>query len=320
MSMRKITQSYCTTAIKGGFTLVETRILVALVAQAQPVIARHKAEQNVGSLIDPRDASQTFTFNLADIAPNGHHYEDVLQALRALQTKSVEWYNSVTSEWCCSTIVYNVSCTRNTGRVKVHCAEWVLQMLLDFTKGFTRYDLDAIFTLKSAYSMRFYMLSCSLSKPLTYSVDFLREWLGLQEVYGQTRDFIKRVVEPARAELETKKLNGFRYDLQRQGNKISGLTMYPIRRQLETADSITAKAPVSTWCPAPLRDFLVRSCLMTATEIASNKRTLFKFSQVPEWPTKLQKIVERQRKKGAPKAYIIGAMRAVIREEAKPKP
>jgi plasmid replication initiation protein len=49
----------------------------------------------------------------------------------------------------------------------------VWDVLLNFTKGFSRYDLEIAFKLESTYSMRFYELLAGQKDPIAYSIENL---------------------------------------------------------------------------------------------------------------------------------------------------
>jgi plasmid replication initiation protein len=51
----------------------------------------------------------------------------------------------------------------------------VWDVLLNFTKGFSRYDLEIAFKLESTYSMRFYELLAGQKEPIAYSIENLRK-------------------------------------------------------------------------------------------------------------------------------------------------
>ncbi|MCZ2609843.1 replication initiation protein, partial [Bacteroides fragilis] len=55
---------------------------------------------------------------------------------------------------------------KNSGSVKFYVFDNIWRCLLDFTKGFKKYELITAMKFKSAYAMRFYELMSGQTKPL----------------------------------------------------------------------------------------------------------------------------------------------------------
>ena len=106
-----------------------------------------------------------------------------------------------------------------------------LKLPLDFSRGFSRYDLEIAFSLESAYSMRFYEMLAGQEDPITYSIDALRKQFCLEDKYAMTKDFIRRVVEPAMKELDSKSPISFTYTPLKEGRKIAKLMFFPVRHE-----------------------------------------------------------------------------------------
>lgn len=123
--------------------------------------------------------------------------------------------------------------------VEVNRETW--RAILDFSKGFRKYDLEMGLKLKRSTSLRLYRLLSNQTKPITYSIDSLRSMWNLQDKYPDTYDFIKRTIEPAKQELDEKAPWSFDYvrnysdsapeNMGRKGRKtVTSVTFIPIRR------------------------------------------------------------------------------------------
>lgn len=113
--------------------------------------------------------------------------------------------------------------------------------VLDFSKGFRKFDLNAALMLSKSCSARMFRLVSNQKNPLTFSIDTLKKMWGLEDKYPKTSDFIKRTIVEAKAELDTKAPWTFEYVLNynaedeankgRRGKKaITSVTFFPVRR------------------------------------------------------------------------------------------
>lgn len=103
------------------------------------------------------------------------------------------------------------------GSITVEISSEIWNELLDFTRGFRKFELNIALSLTSKYSLRIYKLISGQTEPLTYSVKELKEMLGLstketvkidgkkiqiiKEKYKDINVFTRKVIEPARLEL-----------------------------------------------------------------------------------------------------------------------
>lgn len=113
--------------------------------------------------------------------------------------------------------------------------------ILDFSRGFRKYDLEMALRLKRTTSLRLYRLLSNQTRPITYSIEALRKMWSMQDKYPDTHDFIKRTVEPAKAELDEKAPWSFDFvknytesaaeNMGRRGRKtVTSITFFPVRR------------------------------------------------------------------------------------------
>ena len=85
--------------------------------------------------------------------------------------------------------------------------------------------------------MRFYELMACQKEPITYSIDALRRIFKLEDKYAFTKDFIKRVVESSKIELDQKSPVSFTYAPVKDGKRITQLIFFPVRfNALDSSD------------------------------------------------------------------------------------
>lgn len=117
--------------------------------------------------------------------------------------------------------------------LKVNQKTW--ESILDFTKGFRKYDLEAASSLKKPCSMRLFRLLSNQEYPITYTIDQLREMWEMKDKYPDTNSFIKRTIDSAKKELDECAPWSFTYKKNlapspEGGRKtISSITFTPVR-------------------------------------------------------------------------------------------
>ena len=127
------------------------------------------------------------------------------------------------------------------GVAVVNVNETTWKAVLDFSKGFRKFDLNAAMTLSKSCSSRMFRLISNQSGPITYSIDALRKMWGMENLYPDTSDFIRRTIEPAKQELDRKAPWSFTYvknhsltaeeNVGRRGKKsITSVTFFPVRK------------------------------------------------------------------------------------------
>lgn len=90
------------------------------------------------------------------------------------------------------------------GMLTVEVRNELWQVFMDFRKGFRRYELQAALQLKSTYSLRLYKLVSEQRDidHLDFQLDELKKMLGVGDKYKLPKDFLARVIEPAKKELD----------------------------------------------------------------------------------------------------------------------
>lgn len=314
-----VVQSYLTTIMHGDFSLYEVRIFLRIVEQANHIIKK----ETLSSMLGKSFCADGINCNLAVpirsvLQDNSQHYDEVKKALSNMLDKKVEYYDTNVREWRKATLINNIRVADGSGMIKFVVPKWLLELILNFVKyNFSEYDLQAALSLPTAYAVRLYWLTCSMTKPVPYSIDFLKDMLGVSDRYKMTKDFIKRCIEPPRKILEDRKLNGFTFEKQFTGNKCTSLLFKPVKRQIESPDALTARAALGAWCDPALRQYLTTQANMRVSELSSHKNELYNFGKLQGWQDKIVRIVNRARKGRKSKGYIFSAIRKEV-ESANP--
>ena len=288
-------------------------------------------------VIDLFDGDKEFAMYISDIldtcgdGESGNHYERVKEAFRKLQTKLIEFEDD--DVYISVPFLYRLKIQKRTGVAEFRVTKEFWSAILNFTKGFRKYELITAMKLKSPYSMRFYELISRQTTPLKYSVEQIREMFALENKYKQPASIRKRIIEPAKEELD--KSAPYSFELKEirlnEGKKTSPITHFMfipyridenqdkelqrIERQSKlTARNLFADSNIYTILRYNL-DFDVRAMTVNKKTIAEGKEV------IPDFIGFLTSLVDSKKRKESsnPIGYVIGAIKRKINDIAEGK-
>lgn len=311
-----VVQSYLTTIMKGDFSLYEIRIFVKIVELANQMLDSKKYSKLIGKAFCADGINCNLEVPIKEIMTDGNHdYKQVKEALNRMKLKSVELMDGATKTWYSATLLGNIRIREGEGTVKFVVPKWLLEYIVDFMySNYTSYELKTALTLPSAYAVRLYWLTNSMKEPVKYSVQLLKEILGCSNKYKETKDFIKRCIEPSRKIFEERHINGFSWRKVMKGNKCTSIEFTPVKRQEKTTNQLVAMAGVSAWCEPVLKQYLIQKFGFRVKELAGHKDLLFKFSHLQTWQDDITRIARNQEKKRAGKGYVVNAIKNCVAE------
>ena len=228
---REVVQSYIATTAMYDFNVYEKRVLYNLVKLAQSQIEGVRLAENLYRIDHAYKELMRIELPISDflIGSDDKHHSRIKEALQSLHRKTFTYRDA--EVWECFSIIANPKIELRSSKVSFYVNTKVWDVLLDFSRGFSRYNLEVAFSLESPYSMRFYEMLSSQDQPITYSIEALRKEFMLEEKYPQTKDFIRRVVESARSELDEKSPVTFTYRPLKDGRKFSRIIFFPVRQK-----------------------------------------------------------------------------------------
>lgn len=307
-------QSFVYSCARSKLTVYEQRIMMRIAQHAQSIVKGMKIKDNLFPWQHDFD-NVFFSIKAKDILDRGsQHYEYVYSAVRSLQKRQVEFLSSDGSTWFCTPILYNAKLVKGSGTVQFFVSRTVFDVILDFSKGYRKYDLEAALSISSPFAARMYVLMNGTKRPLTFTVAALKKMFGVSEKYDQTADFIKKVIKPAQKYLDDAGMNSFTFSRVKTGNKVTALTFFAVVRVDESKKSQMAKTAVSFVMPKELMILLIQWAGFTIKELGAHKQLLEDFSKLPGCYQIIQEIVSRAKNRGKEKGYIIAAMRGEIKE------
>ena len=209
--------------------------------------------------------------------------------------------------------------------VNVNKSTW--EAILDFSKGFRRYDLQVAMQFSRSCSLRVFKLISNQKYPLTFTIQELREQWGLTEKYKSTKDFIKYTIESAKEELDRSSPWTFDYNpiyslkadenRGRVGRKsITAITFFPkhVARYDSTTNVVNQISPSSVLGRAII-DRLVKSLGFSMAEIKANLVLFDTASKAFDLEGFLIQIGPKANRAANPQGYVINAIKIHLKEK-----
>lgn len=337
-------QSYILTTAKYDFSIYEKRVLYKLVEIAQsqtkgldfPKDCRKidhdlfdfiTIEIPYSSLLSPEERKEG---DMDEKVRNTHH-SYVRAALRALQTKIVEYEDKMT--WESLSIIANPKYKKYSDKVSFIIDPRIWDVILNFSKGFRAIELKYTLWFSSVYTMRFYEL-LSRQTTLEHTFEELKEWFGLKDKYqGKDgfKDFMRRVIDPAQQELKDKAPFYFEYaPIKQKGSRKRNAFKFHVVHKPELQEQIDhteAKMQVSVrnFISREEKMYLMENFGFTEDGLSANN-DLFKeyvkwFDLLGDVAIIKAKMSELERKGstiGSPQGYLINSLKKKLEKVFKP--
>ncbi len=303
----EMTQSVIFSLCRVKLSKYEQRILSKIVEYTQ-ISLRGEAPRLVKKQVQHKDPNCRVRIPVKFILDEeSDHYNHVYEAVRSLMARRLEYRDPEQKKWFATPMVYNATC--GGGVLDFYVSQKLCEVILDFRAGWKGYDLGVALSLGSPAAVRFYVLMSRQNSPLTFTIEELKEMFGVSDKYKQTADFIKKVIEPARVQLEEAKVIGFTFVRNYEGQKVISLTFFP----LAPSDQVKAIGSAETASTIQkIRLYMATYIGFTNREILVLSKIIQTFAHVPDACNQLQHIEHISHRKKDPKAYIVGAMKKEI--------
>lgn len=202
---------------------------------------------------------------------------------------------------------------------------------LNFSKGYRRFELNKALALPTTYSVQFYMLMSGSEKPISFTIEQFKEWLGIApEAYkrkdGKDRiDHLEeRVIKPAQKALDESCPYTFTYSKIKQNplnkrSRVTGFTFtakYQPQFRDEALESkvLQAKVSASFAIRPEIYNYLRQQCGFSASDLNNTKEIWLQAQDVFEDPLleiAMLKAKAREAKK-TPQAFIVAYIKGKI--------
>ena len=201
LSSKHVVQSALLTKAFYDFNVYEMRILYRIIELIQKDIENQSVKQGVQILPNfYADFDIRMSFNHF-VVKSDNNYHKVRKAFNRLSGTVIEV--KFDKNLLLYNVVERVNFQSERGKVEFRISGLIYRLMLNFSKGFDRYNLNIVFSLSSTYAMRFYQLLCGSNlSSITFSIKRLREIFKLENRYSRTSDLIKYVIESAKKHLD----------------------------------------------------------------------------------------------------------------------
>ena len=168
---------------------------------------------------------------------------------------------------------------------------------------------------ESVYSMRFYELLSGQREPLTYGIEDLKERFQISKKYRQINDFLKRVIEPAKKELDEKSPYSFTYQMNKTGRKFTSITFHPVyhpeHRDPELEQKDLQKKVSPAWeLTRPVIQYLKYQFQFTTKEIQQNINLFISAqAELSDFIKFMSTVKARASRAKNPKGYLINSIK-----------
>jgi len=328
---KDVVQSFKLTTIRNDFGIYGQRVLLHLVNATQDLIEGKKiGECRTYQVNSNLWGERQIILPVSAILAEGDksNYQEARKQIKKLASIPLE-YEKSNGIWTFTHFLSRVDFNRSTAEATIQVQPEVWELLMDFSKGFRRFELAKAMQLKSVYSLRLYELISGQEQPLRYTIENLKKMFGLEKKYPRPVDFVKRVICPAKEELD--KVAPYSFDfkpiLERKTGRgkpgIVGITFFPLyqpknrdKELAEKADysNIQYKYPHIVALPQGIKNYLMQCFGFTETGIKNNEElfnTAIKYFDLDKF---LRKIVSNARKAKNPQGYVIRAIKSELKE------
>jgi hypothetical protein len=292
-------------------SLIEQRVVLRIIERASIAINGIKLKDNMRKL-DLGLKNVTITMPVQDVMLNTkRRHSDIEKALYNLRSRTFEYRENGRYTVC--GFINNATYTYGSGEIKVEVDNKIWEVLLDFTSGFHRFELNKALALPTTYSLQFYMAMSGQNQPRQMTIEQLKDWLAIpQDSYktdGKDRiDHLEaRILKPVKKVLDEICPYSFTYEKVRQNpkNKKSPVVGFILRShylpqnrdpELEKK-SLLAVVSVGFHDPDAI-SYMKTQMGITLQELNPHKELLDQASRVlPDFIGTLARIQGKRRKK-----------------------
>lgn len=314
---KDIIQSYILTTAKYDFTVYEKRILYRLIELNQYILEGKKISEDCRintTLFGNKEYTLPIKLFLKD--KKDDNYKEVKKALERLKKKEITYEDN--KMWSSLTIIAFPKILKYSDTVTFTVDNMIHNALLNFSKGFRKYELEIAMQFDSVYAMRFYELLSGQKTPLTYSIENLKEIFQISDKYERVNDFKKYVLDIAKRELDKCSPYTFDYEMNKTGRAFTSVTFYP-KYQAKFRDpelekhNLQKQVSLSWDLPKNVVDYLKHNFEFTTDGIKNNIDLLKQANEELDLISFLAAIKGKVRTSKNPQGYIIGSIRKQLK-------
>lgn len=313
---KDIIQSYIITSARYDFSVYEKRILYRIVEANQEVLEnKHLSNKYIIDTDLFNTKSYLMPISCFLNSEEDKNHKRIKEAFRSLEDKSFMYEDDdiITS----IRLVRKFEINKRSGFVRFSLDLPIYSALIDFSKGYKKYELQTAMQFESVYSMRFYELMSGQKEPIEFKIGTLKEMFSISDKYKRVNDFLRYVLDVAKKELDEKSPYSFEYEPLKQGRAYYSILFFPKYNpknrdtELERRD-LQKQVSLSWDLPRNIVDYLKHNFGFT-TDGIKNNIDLFKSAHDKiDLIEFLASIKGKVRESKNPQGYVIGAIRKQI--------
>lgn len=175
-------QSYIFTTAKYDFSVYEKRILYRQI-EIEQALLKQEALKNSVKVDTSLWGDKKYTIPIAMLL-NGEedkNHERIKKAFESLRIKKIEYEDE--DVYSCFGVVSSYEIKKRQKYVSWVSNSKIVEAVMDFTKGFRKYELEIAMKFESQYSMRIYELIGNKRTPITYTISEIEKMFKLETKY-----------------------------------------------------------------------------------------------------------------------------------------
>lgn len=317
---KDVIQSYIMTTARYNFNVYEKRFIYRLIEATQSVIEGKKLNENF--VIDKTlfgDYRVKMPIKLLLNGEEDKNHTRAKEALRQLNEKKFEYEDD--EIWKIIRVVEKPILYKHKEYLECELQPEIFDAIYSFAKGFRKFELKNAMDFESTYAMRFYELFSGQKEPIRYSIENMKIMFQVQKKYSRPANFIQRVVEPAKKELDKKSPYSFTYKPEKEGRKIVNIWFFPRpipkNRHVETENKeLIKKINVKSLLNPMVVNYLKENYMFTNQEIKNNLNTFKEALERFDVMMELETLKTKAMKAAKPKAWLIGTLKKKIQNDA----
>ncbi len=158
--------------------------------------------------------------------------------------------------WACS-FIEHPEVNEGEGTISFGIYKPFAKILLDFTQGFRKFELNKALALPSTYAMRFYLLMSGGGDPIDMDIPTFRKWLGIEDTdyidrktgKQRTDNMEQRIIKPSQKALDETCPWTFSYEKIKKTNhprsEVTGFRFYPTERRANRDEALERASKLS---------------------------------------------------------------------------
>lgn len=316
---KDLIQSYILTSAKYDYSVYEKRILYRIIellqdyTQGKTLNKRYFISKTLFDDIDVVMPLNAFLKNEKD-----NNYTRTKDALLSLNKKVIEYEDS--KVWAGFNLIERPEVNKIGDNISFRISPTIARAFIDFSKGYSKYELVTAMEFESAYTMRFYELLSDQKRPITYKLDSLKIMFKLEGKYKLNADFIKYVIDTAKKELDEKSPYSFEYKAIKKGRSFNSIMFYPKyqpnNRDMRIEEKKLKKATSLHFdLDKIIVNYLKENYIFSTEEIKNNRDLLITAQANIDLLYFLSENKQKASTKANPKGWIINAIKGKLKAE-----